>query len=804
MQKERRHLLVVALALCFSVPALGQNLVEPHFPDGIPPGHPRIYWNPARLAQAQTWFSTHPFTPSTRTDPEAAEANPVDNAFKYLLTKDTSYCNLAKAYASAALDAIPLTGSTGCNECRWYGAATIIVYDWCYDTLTAAEKQHFYLLTDMLSYWNADDWGSAQPEFAESNFFWGYLENNLLWGIAAYGETPPTGYTDHSEEFIVNAMDLRWDGVAKPHFANESPHGVPAEGTDYGHYMLDYFKVPVITADLLGRDMMNETQYYSGAVFAFIYNTTQALTYSTPSSPTPYFSVFPYADSQDFVNDSPGTFFGPAQRDDVAEFMTVMATRYDGHDLARYARHWISVTEVGAPILYVRNTVAALDPSSNDEKAFSSLPLDFYAAGSAIAQAYARTGWGPNDTAVHMQLVSPPLVGHEHADTGNWQIWRKGRWLALEAPGRADSGFMVPGYGGDPNDVDVQTALGHNVLMFAGAGLASTGTGLAVLERVETNPNYFYAAADLTPAYHSPGSDTRYGNPAAGHEEREFIFVRPLSTLVILDRMQSIGSDTRKGFIVHAEAAFQPSGTNSYSVTNVDQVLRLTTVAPASPTYRTYDERSARLPIPFRIEVETTGTGTQYFLHVAQVRDATGQDLAITSVEDTGTFTLTLSHPTLGCAQIVLNKALISSGQSSGSFGYATTCSAIALSGLTTIVQAINITLEGPVWAGQTSTAPTITSTPLLRGTVGIPYVYDAYAWGVPAPTYSLSAPPSGMTIDANSGLIKWTPSAIGSPSVTVVASNGVLPNATQTFSIVVGATPPKPMPPTNLQCSVR
>jgi hypothetical protein len=780
-ETARRFLACATLAVAtWSASAEAESLTEKHFPNGIPSGHPRIWWDDARLAQAKAWVATHPFEPSDVVTVDSDRANPIDNAFKYLLTGKTSYCSTAMKWVTAALAAIPITGKTGCNECRWYGPSVILVYDWCYPAIS--DKTPFDKLNQMLDHWNADEWGSDQPygdlDFAENNFFWGYFANNLLWGIASYGENAEAG------RFIANALDKRWDGVARPHFATCNPHGTPFEGTDYGHYMVDYMLFPLVTAGLLGRNMLAETGYYDWAVFNFIYNLTPAPTYQSPASKSAYFSVFPYGDSQDFLADSPGVYWdiGPAQRLDVAAFMKMMATRYNGHGLAAYARRWLSLTGATVPEIYVLNAIAALDPGS-EERDFATLPLDYYAAGSCIAHAFARTGWTSSATAVHLQLVSPPSLGHEHTDAGNWQIWRKGRWVAVEAPGRADSGFVIPAYAGTNGTTDVRESLAHNVVMFAGNGLANTGMGVATLKRLETKPNYFYAVTDLTASYHSKDDDARYGNPSVGHEEREFIFVRPLETLVILDRMRSTGSDTRKGFLVHAQAAFKAAGTNAYTATNGDQILRLTTVAPAAPVYRSYDETSSALPLPYRLEVETTGTGVQHFLHVAQARDVSGADLAVTPSESDQDFDITLSHPTLGCARLVLKKGETSTG---GQLGYAATCATITLQPLTDAVQGLEVTSEGPVWSGLTDAAPVISSTAVVTATVGIPYVYDVYASGWPLPSFSLTEKPANMSIVPATGLITWTPSQEGKYKVTVVASNGVAPEATQAFEIVV------------------
>jgi MYXO-CTERM domain-containing protein len=88
--------------------------------------------------------------------------------------------------------------------------------------------------------------------------------------------------------------------------------------------------------------------------------------------------------------------------------------------------------------------------------------------------------------------------------------------------------------------------------------------------------------------------------------------------------------------------------------------------------------------------------------------------------------------------------------------------------------------------------APLITSAAKVTAVAGAPYVYVVTASGNPEPTFSLTAAPAGMTIDGATGAISWTPASVGSVAVTVRATNGVAPNATQSFNIAVSAdTPP-------------
>ncbi len=90
--------------------------------------------------------------------------------------------------------------------------------------------------------------------------------------------------------------------------------------------------------------------------------------------------------------------------------------------------------------------------------------------------------------------------------------------------------------------------------------------------------------------------------------------------------------------------------------------------------------------------------------------------------------------------------------------------------------------------------APIILTIPPTSARVGTLYSYRVNAFGDPAPTYALQSAPAGMTIDAASGAITWTPAAgqEGKQQVTVVAQNNAGTDS-QSFEINVqdaGAAP--------------
>ncbi|MCD4719117.1 MAG: putative Ig domain-containing protein, partial [Desulfobacula sp.] len=88
--------------------------------------------------------------------------------------------------------------------------------------------------------------------------------------------------------------------------------------------------------------------------------------------------------------------------------------------------------------------------------------------------------------------------------------------------------------------------------------------------------------------------------------------------------------------------------------------------------------------------------------------------------------------------------------------------------------------------------APVIYSPPVLHGTTGIPYNYDINASDPNGDdiTYSLSTSPFGMSINAATGLISWSPDTAGTYEVTADITDGNGGNDTQSFVITIEDLP--------------
>jgi hypothetical protein len=88
------------------------------------------------------------------------------------------------------------------------------------------------------------------------------------------------------------------------------------------------------------------------------------------------------------------------------------------------------------------------------------------------------------------------------------------------------------------------------------------------------------------------------------------------------------------------------------------------------------------------------------------------------------------------------------------------------------------------------TSAPTITSATSTTFTQGTPGTFTVTATGNPTPTFTKTGTlPTGVTLTA-AGVLSGTPTQSGSFPITITASNGVLPIATQAFTLTV------PIPP--------
>ena len=188
---------------------------------------------------------------------------------------------------------------------------------------------------------------------------------------------------------------------------------------------------------------------------------------------------------------------------------------------------------------------------------------------------------------------------------------------------------------------------------------------------------------------------------------------------------------------------------------------------------------SALYPSPVQTYAfATTGTAT---VTVTGLSTSATYDLTIfgsaTGLTGTGNFTIGTS--TLGLAV-------------GGNTSTTTTFHNIAPNGSGNIVLSVskgtmsNFNDIGVLIVTADSSAPTIIGTP-PAGSINAAYSFLYGSTGYPAPTFSVTsgALPGGLSLSAG-GLISGVPSAVGTYTGTVTATNGVVPAATSNFSIAI------------------
>src|SRR5438445_6887940 len=182
-----------------------------------------------------------------------------------------------------------------------------------------------------------------------------------------------------------------------------------------------------------------------------------------------------------------------------------------------------------------------------------------------------------------------------------------------------------------------------------------------------------------------------------------------------------------------------------------------------------------------------------------------GPTLTVTSGGGTGGGTVTSSDGFITCTISAGTNSGTCTHQYGGNTSTTLTASAVSGSAFTgwsgtggctgTSTCFANLTGNSPFGAAAAfnlNQAPAITSANSTTFKVGTAGSFAVTATGVPAPTFSeTGALPSGVTL-TSAGVLSGTPAANtgGTYPITITASNSVLPNATQNFTLTVNQAP--------------
>jgi hypothetical protein len=661
----------------------------------IPTDHPRLWFgNAARLQQAQARFATNPFTP-------AGGDVQFERALRGVLTANAGDCDLAADHLVAWQ--VENNGNRR-DALRQQGEELLLIYDWCHDRFTPAE------ISTLITRWNGymdleinDDFANQGSE--ANNYWWGRTRNLLMWGIASFHENA------RAQEFINQSLDTRFGTWFPSWYQDFGRGGVFPEGGDYGVVSLSYPLIPFASAGDFGYDAHAHSPYFREAIYAMLYGTTPGATTLDTGFGGGHL-LFPFNDDENLHGGgviNARTYLG--------DFARYFGARDAGSGNARHARAWLATTNAGRSWLFdaLGGTGSAAD--------FADLPLDYYAPGAQVFDM--RSAHDATATQVHLQLGTPGGTEHRHQDGGSFQMWRKGRFLTRETAGYSD---QIAGFQGVGN-VDTEHPLAHNTLLFegwntgrwvgrgphvipVGGDRGEQPRGLPEVRRLQHEPQFGYVAVDYSDAYRNM-PDSRVDWPYADKAWREFLFIRPLQALVILDRTRGsadsllpwyngggwlldgphvAANQVRRTFLIHFETPPTASA-NRVAAALGTQTAELITLLPTSPIYRVVhedrpgDEEAGQ----YRVELDQSGSADAFFLNIVTGYDAGESALAASLVDNGTSWTLTLSHAVRGQAVVTLMKGMASTGGS------------IAIDGVPAMslrpdVQGIAVTSERPVW----------------------------------------------------------------------------------------------------------
>jgi hypothetical protein len=626
----------------------------------IPSTHPRILFTSATdLSRARTWYASNATTPSA--------GSAIDQAYVGLMTQNATNCRNAinlvlnnANYQLAATLADPLVVAS--DGARSIGEEAMVTYDWCHAHFTASERATFKTRwNDWVTILNAKPWGGRGME--DNNYYWGYMRNSMLMGLATWGENTVAG-VDKAREFLMHGYATRFLDWLVSYYPHELAGGVPPEGTAYGRVMFDYHLLPFLTLRNLGEDPFNRVRFWKESIYYTAYSMTPAKTagptgrgfdsegvelcYQSPPNWT--WQQFPFADDERF---SQCGYSGLLQ-EDYSNGMLTYANLFADRDSGKLAR-LIRNTTNQQPSPWLRAYFADSAPASNFS--FNQLPLDYFAP--ASRSVYMRSVWdagsAPMKSSLSFMLGRSPAAGHKHYDAGNFQWWRNGRWLSRESTGYVGAGESVAGLDNGPR-VDVNHPAAHNTVLFEGRANINGSTetpgaqrlpeGNTEMLRLYANTDFVYGAADLVKGYrYRQGPNRcRYDWPYAQNAVREWVYFRAIETMVLIDRLtgssdstgyppygtavncfqnmtgpRRTASEVVRHVVIHGMETFSQSG-SWYLSASGNERLAIQSLLPASRNVTVVNERNAAsgggAQGNVRLDIRASGAATIEFVNV--------------------------------------------------------------------------------------------------------------------------------------------------------------------------------------------
>jgi hypothetical protein len=485
----------------------------------IPTAHPRIYMGPASKARLTARLTTNaPAATRFRAMVDAQIAGtdhyafqPWNAALLGALGGDAKYCAYAVSQTDqrvtdeekriAAKQSAEVAGDSYLEVGDIIGGLAL-VYDHCFATLTDAQKARWitYANQAVWNVWHPDaaTWaGEAHPwngwsiDNPYNNYHYSFLRATMLLGLATYGESPEAAAM----------VDLfRKDKLAKlvAAFDDNLRGGGSREGTGYGTSFKTLFELYDFWEATTGERVWDLTGHTRVSLAHFMHATVPTMDRIAPIG--------------DHARDSTAAFF-----DYHRELVLVMQHLVGADPLADVAQTFlegVSVREMGQFFEYVWDFLYA--DGAHAKVPLTRLARTYYGPGTGVT--FFRSAWA-NDATWGALIAGPYTESHAHHDQGSL-LFYKGGWLGYDANISSASGIQ-------------QGEELHNLVR-----LVQGGSTLRMQE--SKSPGVTVSLADASDVLYWAGKlDALYGLPSVTRVEREVVFVKPLETFVVFDRIEA-------------------------------------------------------------------------------------------------------------------------------------------------------------------------------------------------------------------------------------------------------------------------
>lgn len=591
---------------------------------------------------------------------------------------------------------------------RWFGEITIDAYSWLREAMTAEQRQAVLgCMVRAAAAMATKSWGA--PVDHGNNYMWGYTRNLLLTAIVLLAQETTSTFDavatncsfigqagansmnvcgDDSDviadEFLDEALDVRWTANLLEHLNGPAKGGIANEGQNYGHYLWDYVGTQMrLVMEDYGRDLTEETPYWEEAAVGIIYASSNRPMYSTQAGTIagnvtqPWYAAPTYGDTQ-------GPYGSPFVGEyEEGAYMTLLALKLAGTELGARIRYWLTNTTQLKVIPFIKVLDGSQGAAGTD---FSAWPLAY--CGTGFGACYVRDSWArtgsPSMFFLLAEQIFNPGGNHPHcADPGTWQAWRGQRWVSKTASaaysrgmtnlaGTAATNAAQRFFG---NGLTVNDS-GDNGFCLTGNGFESGETPNAEMTRLQyhegsagVSDDFLFAASNL--GVHIKPNLT--SGAALSTYWRDWVVLPDYSAMCVLDRVVTTSDVNKKSFIHFPATPTQAS--NVWTGENNGEFLRAVILADAlashTVTYAVVDESAftsgsacpgADCDPQQRLQINVTGSNTSYIPYCVQTYSTGGNTMSASASEDESNITISLSMTGKSNVSIVFAKGATSTG----------------------------------------------------------------------------------------------------------------------------------------------